>query len=423
MKTLSYFKDEGKVFYEKMSNGLDVYVIPNNNCNNYHVELVVKYGSSVKEFIPIGERDYMKLPLGVAHFLEHKMFDTEEGDAFSFYSKTGTYINAGTNFFSTRYYMDGSKCFKKNMDYLLSLVYTPYFKEDSVNREKGIIEEEIKMYDDEVDWELDHESKKSLFYTTVNEKIAGTKESIKLINTDILNKTFNTFYQPSNMFLIATGHVNQKEIIDIIKNNAAINKVKTNQEIIIKKEKEPVTVKEEYHLVPASIVIPKLSYSFKFDLDTLGKEKIVNKLYLNLLFTYLFGDTSKFYEKVSENKIAVDFFVDHLSFDNIYAITIEAESEYADLFKDEVDSTISKIDINEEEFERIKKVWLSVIIRCLDNKEALAHSIVEDILKDGKVSDQEELINKINYQELLNIVSKVDFNNKSFILMVPKENS
>ena len=217
MKELNYFGKEQKIYYEKLNNGLEIYVVPNSNQDNYHIELVCKYGSSIKEFIPIGEKNYIKLPLGVAHFLEHKTFDMEESDAFEFYGKTGTYVNAGTNYFYTKYYIDGKKSLKKNLEYLLDMVYTPHFKEERVESEKGIIAEEIKMYDDEVDWILDFESKNNLFFTTVNEKIAGTVESIQEIDSNILQKTYDTFYQPSNMFVVATGNIKANEIIDIIK--------------------------------------------------------------------------------------------------------------------------------------------------------------------------------------------------------------
>ena len=111
MKILNYFGKEQKIYYEKLNNGLEIYIVPNHNHANYHIEIVTKYGSSIKEFIPIGEKNYLKLPLGVAHFLEHKMFDMENSDAFSFYSKTGTYVNAGTNYFYTKYYIDGKLSF------------------------------------------------------------------------------------------------------------------------------------------------------------------------------------------------------------------------------------------------------------------------------------------------------------------------
>ena len=421
MIKLNYFGDEQIIYYEKMDNGLDVYVAPTKR-NNYRIELAVKYGSSINEFIPVDEKEYLKLPLGVAHFLEHKMFDMENGDAFSFYSKTGTYINAGTNYFLTRYYIGGIKHLKKNLDYLLTMISTPFLKEDNVNNEKGIIEEEIKMYEDEVDWTLDHISKKNLFYTTVNEEVAGTSKSIKEITPDILNKTYNTFYQPSNMILVVTGNVKYQDIINIVKNNKAIKSKMTNKKIVYKKEKESVLVPREYQLINANLIIPKLAYSYKFDLDTFKKDYLYGKLYLNLIFTHLFGDTSRFNEKVIEKGLTTDFYIDYLSFDNIYSMTITAESEYADLFKEEVDKTLSDLNVSEEDFERIKKTWISIIVRSLDSKEALAYSIVNDLIKDGRIYDQKELIEKLNYHDLEDIIHKIDLSNKSFVLMVPKEN-
>ena len=421
MTEISYFGNEQKVYFEKLSNGLEVYIVPNKNLDNYHIEVVTKYGSSIKEFIPIGEENYLKLPLGVAHFLEHKMFDMEDSDAFSFYSKTGTYINAGTNYFYTKYYIDGKKELKKNLDYLLNMIYTPCINHDRVESEKGIIEEEIKMYDDEAEWILDHESKKNLFFTMVNEKIAGTVESIQKINSDILTRTYHTFYQPSNMFIVATGNIKVDMIMDIIKNNKSLKAKKTNIKIKYKKEKEDISVPKEYSLLEENVVVTKLSYSYKFDLDSFGSDRLITRLYLSLLFTHLFGETSAFNEKVLDEELAINFYMDHLSFDNIYTLSIEAESEYADLFKEEVDNTLNNISITEEDFNRIKKIWISVVIRSLDNKENLAYSIVDDIIKDGKIYDQLELINKLEYQGLLGVINKLNLNNKSFVLMVPKK--
>lgn len=417
----NYFGNEKRIYHEKLDNGLGIYVESNKKKGNYYIELVVKYGSSIKEFKPINSNEYLSLPLGVAHFLEHKIFDSEDEDVFSFYSKTGTYVNAGTNYFCTKYYIDGKKDLKKNLDYLLTMVYTPYFVPSRIDSEKDIIAEEIKMYDDEANWILDYETKRCLFKTTVSDKIAGTCESIRKIDADILTKTYETFYQPSNMFLVACGNVKYQDILEVVKNNQAINNRVTNQSIIYRKKKETKDVVSEYRYLEANIVVSKLTYSYKFDLEDFAFSPLSTRLYLSLLFTHLFGEASLFNEKVQEQKIAHDFYMDHLSFDNIYTITLEAESEYADLFKEEVDKTVQNITITEEDFKRIKKIWISIVIRSLDNKENLAYSIVDDVLKDDLVHDQHELIEKMQYQELLEVIKKIDWSNKAFVIMMPKE--
>lgn len=417
----NYFGKEQEIYYEKLENGLEIYVIPNKNRKNYHVELVTKYGSHIEEFIPIGKKDYLKIPLGTAHFLEHKTFDMEDENVFAFYSKSGTYINAGTNYFCTRYYIDGQKNLKNNIEFLMKMVYTPFYKEDRIDGERQVITEEIKMYDDEPEWVLDYESKKSLYHHFLNEKIAGTVSSIKEINADILKKTYDTFYQPSNMMFIACGNVKYQEIVNLVKSNEAMNSRKTNYPIIFKKEKEPKAVVSEYKLLHDSVMVSKLCYSFKFDLDDYGFNYRVARLYFNAIFTFLFGESSEFNETVNKKKISTFFFLDHLSFDNSYTMSIEAESEYADLFKEEVDKTIKNIKITEKDFERIKKIWISILIRSLDHNEAIVSSVVDDLIKGESISDQYELINSLQYQDLLKIIDKIDTSNKSFILMVPKE--
>lgn len=419
MKVLSYFGKEQKIYYEKLDNGLDTYVIPNQKKGNYYLEIVVRYGSSIKEFKPLNSKEYLKLPLGVAHFLEHKIFDDENTDSFAFFSKSGTYINAGTTYFSTRYYISGKKNFKKNLDYLLTMIYTPYFTDARVNSEKKIIAEEIKMYDDEPMWILDDEAKRSLFYTTLNEKIAGTCETIDKITPTLLQQTYEVFYQPSNMALVATGNVNYKDILEVIKNNQAINQKLTNHPIIVKKEKEPRDIPLEYKLLTGNVVIPKLSYSFKFNLDDFPFNYQETRMYLNLVFTYLFGDTSSFNSLIKERKIAFDYLMDHVTFANIYTLTLEAESEFADIFKDEVDKAVSLYHITEDDFSRIKKIWFSINIRSLDKKEALACSIVDEIIRDGEIPNQYDLIKNLSYQGLLTIIEHLNFNYKSFILMIP----
>ena len=422
MITMNYIKKCQKLYYEKLSNGLEIYMFPNSKMKGYNATLITRYGSNIKKFIPIGETKYCHLPLGVAHFLEHKMFDMEDNDPFTFYSKTGTYANAGTNYYSTRYYIHGDKCFKKNLDFLLDMVYTPFFTDVSVQKEMGIIKEEIKMYDDEIEYTLDDMMKHNLFQYNVLDKIAGTCSSIEKITKEILFKTWQTFYQPSNMALIVTGNFKTSNVIEIVKNNKALNKMITNMPIKYLTKKDTKKVNNEYSSLKDHVMIPKLKYSFKFDLNTFGLENsLLVETCMNIIFQILLGESSAFYEKILNEGLATGYYVDYCRYENIYIVDIEAESNYADIFKDEIDKLFSNIIINEEDLERIKRVMLATEIRISDSVETLNDCICEEFIYDTIKIEKTSFIKSISINDINKIISKLDLSNKSFIIMFPEE--
>ena len=200
MKEIKLIGLDQNVLYEKLENGLEVYFIPYKNKTNYTMHYITKFGSRNTTFKPINTNEMITVPDGIAHFLEHKMFEQEDGvDPFSFAAKTGTASNASTNFKITRYFFEGNNGFEENLDYLLTFVNSPYFTDESVEKEKGIIAEEIKQYDDEVEWFLDEELRKAVFKDDpVRLDIAGTVESISKITKELLYQTYETYYQPSN---------------------------------------------------------------------------------------------------------------------------------------------------------------------------------------------------------------------------------
>ena len=420
MMMYHYLGKEQRVYYEHLDNGLKVFILPNKNVAKFHIEIVTKYGSEIARTQLLDSNKYIDIPAGTAHFLEHKLFDMEEEDGISHFAKYGLYTNAGTNYFSTRFYVDGNKNFKEALSYLLKMVYTPYITNETVNKEMGIIEEEIKMYDDEAIWVLDEALRESLYKNILQEKIAGTVESIHEINSDILNEVYNIFYQPSNMFLIVSGNVSKKTVLDILQNSEELNNHITKKDIKYEIKKETSEVLSEYKEIRWNICIPKVRYALKFDLnDFKYSDKRLLRFYLDIIFSILFGDGSIFDENVLEQNIVNYFY--HFKNDNIYTLDLEAESEYADLFKEEVDKTLKNIVIKEEDFLRVKKVWLSLMIRCLDNIEMLSNYIINDLLLNDSYIDEKELIDKLSFNDIKEIIKDLDFSNKSFILMLPKE--
>ena len=421
MIVYNYFRKEQKIYYEKLENGLDVYVIPNKIGKNYHIELVSKFGSNIKKYKSINDHKYHNIPLGLAHFLEHKTFDMEGQDGIALFSENGVYANASTSYTCTKYYLDGKSNIKKNLSDLLTMVCTPYLTDENIQNEMGIITEEINMYEDEVEFVHDYEMRKCLFKNNYNEKIAGTPETIKKINTKILLDVYETFYQPSNMFLVVSGNVTFKKIIDIVKNNTALNKRKSNYPVIYEELREEKNIVSEYKEIKLSVIIPKVKYAFKFDLNDFDIEnKILVKVYLSVLFAYLFGEGSNFDEKIMNSQISSSFYYEHMAFQNIYAICLTAESEYADLFINEVDNCLNNINMKEEDFIRIKKVWYSAIIRSIDNIISMAEGLTQDVLQGEEKIDFKDLLDKIDFKTMQKIINKLDFNNKAVVLMLPE---
>ena len=292
------------VYHDKCTNGLDIYVIPNNKVNNVYATLTSKYGSRINEFVPIGENKMIKVPEGVAHFLEHKMFEQKNGiDPFTFYSNNGASANANTSYYKTTYLFDGPNNVKENIEFLLDYVQEPYFTDENVEKEKGIIIQEYEMYQDNP-YSRGYECllKNAFINDAIKYPIVGTKQSINSITKEDLYKCYNTFYHPSNMFLVVTGNIEPKEIIDLVNLNQNNKTFENEKKIDIKKIKEPNNINKDYEEIKMNITIPKVFIGYKINLSkikSVSKAKIIN--YICIYFEMLFGLTSKCLEDLRNN--------------------------------------------------------------------------------------------------------------------------
>ena len=407
-----------------LENGLKVYLVPYKNQKNYYALLGCKYGSGDIEFTVNNKN--IKTPLGTAHFLEHKMFENENGiDPFKFFSESGVNTNASTTFNNTRYYIWGINDLEKNLAYLLDFVYTPYFTSKNVEKEKGIIKEEILMYEDDPEWVLDDEMRKNLFYNLpIKEKIAGTVDSIYEITKDDLYNAYNTFYNPNNMVLIIGGNFKVKDIEKLIKNHQILNSLKKLDKIKRKEYKEPNDVKEEYKLLYKNIKVPKIRFSIKIN-KKLFKDfsDIEQNMYLGIVMSHLFGQTSDFKEYVTNNRLTSGFYVEKNTFYDYITLDITAESDKADIFIDEIKKVLKNIIIKKSELERIKKVWIASEIRMIDSVELTVDNIFSDFIMYDKVYiDRIDYIKKLNVKRLNKFIQNLDLSNQSLVMILPNEN-
>ena len=214
-----YFQQLDETLYkETLPNGLDVYILPKKGFSKTFVTFTTNYGSIDREFIPLGKDEPVVVPDGIAHFLEHKMFEKEEGDVFQKFSEKGASANAFTSFTRTAYLFSSTDHVLDNTKTLLDFVQQPYFTEQTVEKEKGIIGQEITMYDDQPDWRLYFGTIENMYKEhPVKIDIAGTIETISHITAEHLYECYNTFYHPSNMVLFVVGAVNPEEMMNFIK--------------------------------------------------------------------------------------------------------------------------------------------------------------------------------------------------------------
>lgn len=411
-------------YMETLNNGLDIFMIPYLDKKNYFISYATRYGSEINTFVPNGCKKQITVPNGIAHFLEHKMFEQEDGvDPFAFFSKSGTGANASTSFNSTQYICYGTKEFEKNLEFLLSYVNEPYFTDANVEKEKGIIKEEIKMYEDIPEWFLEDRLRECVYQVTPRRyDIAGTCDEVDQITKEDLYKCYNTFYKPNNMFIIIVGNFNMQNALDIIREK--VGKIENNDKSIkVKEIKEPKQVLIPEKEIPINIKIPKIGLGYKFSKDSLGiKDELELDLYLGMLTSILFGSSSLFRENARNKHLMTGFSCEWDSIKDYKTLLIYAETENPDLLIDEIEKELENIEISLEDVDRLKKVWIANEVKTIDDIDSTIANYYDDIIRYHKVIDNKlELIRKMNKKTLDNLISNMKFNNRSKVILLPKK--
>lgn len=408
-------------FTEQLENGLEVVLIPYENKKNYFMSYATRFGSDILEFTDEHE-NHFKPPLGVAHFLEHKMFEQEDGiDPFTYFSKSGTDANASTSFDNTQYICMGTKNFQNNLRYLLSFVNSPYYTDENVEKEKGIIAEEINMYEDMPDFKIEMKLRECLYHNHPRRiDIAGTVDEIYKITKEDLYACYNNFYIPNNMFLIIVGNFDKEEAIDIIKEELE-NKPKKNLPSI-GKISEPIKVKEKELKLEADIEVPKVAFGLKISTKNMKMKELELDLYLNMMTTLLFGTSSKFREEVREEKLLNNLYMEWESIESFQTFYFLSSSKYPEKLIQKIKDQFKKCNFQEKDFNRIKKVWISNEVRMTDNIESMMNNTYDDMLKYKKIiPNRLECIRKMNLEKLNKLVESINFQNTSVVTMSKDE--
>jgi len=398
------------------SSGLQIYILEKPQYNSSYAIFGTKYGSIDTCFSVDGNET--RVPEGIAHFLEHKLFESEDGDAFTKYAKTGAYANAFTSFDKTCYLFSCSDRFYENLGILLDFVQSPYFTQATVEKEQGIIGQEIRMYDDSPGWRVMFNMLLNMYKNhPVRIDIAGTIESIAQIDADLLYKCYNTFYNPSNMFLCIAGNVDTDRILKQVKESL---KPSEPVEIVRINEPEPQEIINPYVEQSLAVAQPIFCFGYKEAIEK-PERSVKERIRTAILMEIIAGETSPLYKKLTDEGLINDEFSSEYFTGNGYsAVIFEGESRdpqrVAEEIKKEVDRIKTEV-IDKKLFSAIRCGMYGNAIRMFDSVESIAMQFVDCAMQSSGLFDEIKYLKSVTADDVFKRISLLD-NDKTVLSVI-----
>ena len=414
------------LYHEKIDNGLEVYLLPKPGFEKTYGLFSTNFGAIDTTFVPLGQDEMIKVEDGIAHFLEHKMFDMNGTDASDEFAKLGASTNAFTSSSRTAYLFSTTSneypCIELLLDFVQKLEITP----ESVEKEKGIIGQEIKMYDDDPDWRVYFGSIQNLYnHHPVAIDIAGTVETVNSTTKEMLEICYNTFYHPSNMMLFVVGNIDADKAISIIRSNQAKKDFKKANKIVCQKVFELNDIKVKENILTMDVEMNKIIISIKInEILNDSKLKIKRELAINLLFNLLFSKSSKLYNDWLNRGIINDSFSANFTQERDYAfIQIGCDCDDYETLKNELIKLIKNfkdVEIKVSDFERIKKKNIGLFINMFNSPESIANIFSRYYFEGIMAFDLIDEVAKISLDDIYSVFKYFDLDYTSTCIVKKK---
>lgn len=373
--------------------GMNVFVLPKPGFKRKYAEILVHYGSNDNAFVPPGGK-LEEVPPGIAHFLEHKMFEKSWGEAFAEFAKLGASANAYTTNNYTSYLFWTLNNFRETLKMLFCVALEPYFTAESVAKEQDIIGQEIRMYNDDPGSRLGREVLEALYLKhPVRIDIAGTEASIKRIDKDLLYLCHTTFYRPSNMALFVGGDVCPSEVFDLAGRYVADHDHDCRRVIQRSRPEEPAQVGKDA-VVNLPVPVPMVEVAWKDEpAGADGAELVRKEIAANFFMDILFGKSSAFFTKVYEEGLLDDLSASHDSWPDYAFSAVAAQSMSPEKLIDRIHQEIARVEregVPAEDFARTKKAAIGRYVTVFDSfdttgeMQAHLHDIGQDVFAYGR---------------------------------------
>ena len=374
--------------WKVLPSGLTVLVRPMPGYSGTHVIYATRFGSIDRDFRLNGRE--VHLPAGVAHFLEHKMFEDQDGDAFAKFAKTGANANAFTSFDRTCYLFTATQQLDESLDVLLGMVGHPYFTEQTIAKEQGIIGQEIKMYDDSPDWRLLNALFRCLYADhPLRDDIAGTVESIAELTPQMLYSCTKAFYAPSNMVLSVAGKITLAQAVDACKRNG-LYRARAPHEVewAIPAQSGPLPHREAVFTMP----VTKPCFGVAYREEPLAEGDIKRELLLDMLGDLVVGGLTKLYRRLyDEALVNPEFSGDFIAVRGACAVAFTGESdtprEVVELLQAEIER-MRRDGVDPEVFMLVKNQMYGELLGDVEAVDDAAEEAAAACLKGRTLADE-----------------------------------
>jgi len=406
MRETYYETLQERVYEETLPNGLRVFVLEKPGFRQTYACFTTRYGSIDNDFTVPGGEGVRHVPDGIAHFLEHKMFEEEHGDVFNDFARQGAQTNAFTTFDSTTYLFSSTSRVLDNLTTLVDFVQRPYFTDENVEKEKGIIAQEIRMYDDNAFWQVFKGLLRGLYGEhPLSVDIAGTVDSIMQISKDDLYDCYNTFYHPGNMVLFVVGPLDAKTIMEHVRKNQEGKGYEPRREIIRtlpEVQRCPASSRVEMHLALSQ---PRTLFGFKD--DQVPNEPLLRQRHeaaMEIALDGLFSRGSDLYYALIDEGLADAGFSASYELTPLYGHTMMGgNSNQPEALSERVREALvaaAQAGLDRGVFERTRKKAVGRFLSLLDSPQGLANVYTQQILRGLDVLTTLELLRNLSLDDV-----------------------
>ncbi len=425
MKIIESSKIKERAYVEKLENGMMVIIIPKKNASKKYAIWGTHFGSIDNRFIMPKTGEEVFIPDGVAHFLEHKMFEQEDGtNSLDTLMALGIDANAYTTNDHTAYLFECSNNFYEGLDELMNYVQHPYFTDENVEKEKGIIGQEIRMYDDDPGWRLYMNAMDCMYKENpIKIDIAGTVESISEITPDVLYKCYNTFYNPSNMVMVICGDFIPEELLEEIKKRIVPKEKQGDIKRIYPAKENGIHMAYKEAEMEVSTPIFAIGYKDDEDLKENRQQIITKHIAIEILLNMIIGKSSSLYKELYENgELLAEPELDYEFSDEYAHILISGQSKNPQKIQDKIKEIVEKYKnegLDTEHFERIKKKIYGDYVVEYNSVGDIARMFLSDKIKQINSFDYIEEYSSVTKEYTEEVLKNV-FKTENMILSVIK---